>query len=113
MRIVLADDAWLVREGLARLLTEHGHAVAGVTGHPDDIHRLVRDWAPDAVILDIKMPPTFTDEGLRLAGALRRFRSDLPLLLPGQTAVARRSILPGSGRPELNEHGPPRTTSRT
>jgi DNA-binding NarL/FixJ family response regulator len=84
MRIVLADDAWLVREGLARLLTEYGHAVAGVTGHPDDVYGLVRDWAPDAVILDIKMPPTFSDEGLRLAGALRRLRSDLPLLLLSQ-----------------------------
>jgi DNA-binding NarL/FixJ family response regulator len=84
MRIVLADDTWLVREGLARLLTEYGHDVVGVTGHPDDVHGLVRDCAPDAVILDIKMPPTFTDEGLRLASALRQLRSDLPLLLLSQ-----------------------------
>jgi DNA-binding NarL/FixJ family response regulator len=84
MRLVLADDIWLAREGLARLLTERGHTVVGITGHPDNVPRLVRDSAPDVVILDIKMPPTFTDEGLRLASSLRQRHPDLPLLLLSQ-----------------------------
>jgi DNA-binding NarL/FixJ family response regulator len=84
MRLVLVDDTWLAREGLARLLTERGHIVVGITGHPDDVPRLVRDSDPDVVILDIKMPPTFTDEGLRLASALRQLHPDLPLLLLSQ-----------------------------
>lgn len=84
MRIVLVDDAWLAREGLARLLTAHGHTVAGVAGHPDEAPALVRRTAPDVVILDIRMPPTFTDEGLRLASALRRTHPGLPLLMLSQ-----------------------------
>jgi DNA-binding NarL/FixJ family response regulator len=84
MRLVLADDVWLAREGLVRLLTAHGHTVVGVTGHPADVPGLVYDSAPDVVILDIKMPPTFTDEGLRLANSLRRLYPDLPLLLLSQ-----------------------------
>lgn len=84
MRVVLVDDAWLAREGLARLLTAHGHTVAGATGHPDEVPGLVYDATPDVVILDIKMPPTFTDEGLRLASSLRRLYPDLPLLLLSQ-----------------------------
>jgi DNA-binding NarL/FixJ family response regulator len=84
MRLVLADDTWLTREGLARLLTARGHAIAGITGNPDDVPGLVHDRAPDVVILDIKMPPTFTDEGLQLASSLRRSHPDLPLLLLSQ-----------------------------
>jgi DNA-binding NarL/FixJ family response regulator len=84
MRLILADDVWLAREGLARLLTAHGHTVIGATGNPQDVPGLVRDSAPDAVILDIKMPPTFTDEGLRLAHSLRASHSNLPLLLLSQ-----------------------------
>ncbi|MER5321189.1 response regulator transcription factor [Streptosporangium roseum] len=86
MRLVLADDAWLAREGLARLLAAHGHTVVGTAGHPDDVPALVRETAPDIVILDIRMPPAFTDEGLRLAGSLRRDHPDLPLLLLSQYA---------------------------
>jgi DNA-binding NarL/FixJ family response regulator len=84
MRLVLVDDVWLAREGLARLLTAHGHTVAGLAGHPDEVPALVRRTAPDLVILDIRMPPTFTDEGLRLAGSLRRQYPDLPLLVLSQ-----------------------------
>ncbi|ROP42524.1 LuxR C-terminal-related transcriptional regulator [Saccharothrix texasensis] len=86
MRLVLADDSWLIREGLARLLTAHGHVVTGAAGSPDDVPALIRATAPDLVVLDIKMPPSFTDEGLRLAGELRRAHPDLPLLLLSQYA---------------------------
>ncbi|OLF12613.1 LuxR C-terminal-related transcriptional regulator [Actinophytocola xanthii] len=84
MRLVLVDDVWLAREGLARLLTAHGHTVVGLAGHPDEVPELVRRTAPDLAILDIRMPPTFTDEGLRLAGALREQHADLPLLVLSQ-----------------------------
>jgi DNA-binding NarL/FixJ family response regulator len=84
MRLVLADDAWLVREGLARLLTAHGHSMVGVVSHPDEVPPLIRRTMPDLVILDIRMPPTFTDEGMRLASSLRQMHPDLPLLLLSQ-----------------------------
>ena len=84
MRLVLADDAWLAREGLTRLLTALGHTVAAAASRPDDVPALVRDHAPDMVILDIRMPPTFTDEGLRMASTLRRQHPELPLLLLSQ-----------------------------
>ncbi|MER5263132.1 response regulator transcription factor [Actinosynnema sp. NPDC002837] len=86
MRLVIVDDAWLIREGLARVLTAHGHTVVGIAGQADDVPALVQATSPDLVILDIKMPPTYTDEGLRLAGALRRRQPDLPLLLLSQYA---------------------------
>lgn len=82
--LVLVDDAWLAREGLARLLTAHGHTVVAVADHPDKVPALVHRAAPDLVILDIRMPPTFTDEGLRLAKSLRRKHPDLPLLVLSQ-----------------------------
>jgi DNA-binding NarL/FixJ family response regulator len=84
MRLVLVDDVWLAREGLARLLTAHGHTVVGTAGHPDEVPALVHRSAPDLVVLDIRMPPTYTDEGLRLASSLRRRYSDLPLLVLSQ-----------------------------
>jgi DNA-binding NarL/FixJ family response regulator len=84
MRLILADDAWLIRDGLARLLTAQGHSVVGVAGHPDEVPPMVRRMAPALVILDIRMPPTFTDEGLRLASSLRQQHPDLPLLLLSQ-----------------------------
>jgi DNA-binding NarL/FixJ family response regulator len=84
MRLVLVDDAWLAREGLARLLTAHGHTVVAVADHPDKAPALVHRTAPDLVILDVRMPPTFTDEGLRLANSLRRQHPDLPLLMLSQ-----------------------------
>jgi DNA-binding NarL/FixJ family response regulator len=84
MRLVLVDDTWLAREGLARLLAAHGHTVVGVAGHPDEVPMLVQRTAPELVILDIRMPPAFTDEGLHMAGTLRQRHADLPLLLLSQ-----------------------------
>lgn len=86
MRLILVDDSWLVREGLARLLTARGHTVVAVAEEPGRVAELVHAHAPDLVILDIKMPPTFTDEGLELTRVLRRAYPDLPLLLLSQYA---------------------------
>jgi len=71
MRVVIADDAPLIREGVARLLTEHGVDVIGQVGDADALLRSVRDLHPDVALVDIRMPPTHTDEGLRAAGEIR------------------------------------------
>jgi DNA-binding NarL/FixJ family response regulator len=88
MRLVIADDSWLMREGLVRLLTELGHVVVGQSGDADQVPALVAAHDPDVVVLDIKMPPTGTDEGLRLATALREAHPGLPILLLSQYVEA-------------------------
>jgi serine/threonine-protein kinase len=70
MRVIVADDEALLREGLARLLTEAGFDVAGKAGDATELLRLVERRRPDAVIVDIKMPPSYTDEGLAAAARI-------------------------------------------
>lgn len=71
MRVVVADDVMLVREGIVRLLTDAGIEVAAETGDADGLLRHVRRERPDVAIVDIRMPPTHTDEGLVAAQAIR------------------------------------------
>jgi DNA-binding NarL/FixJ family response regulator len=71
MRVVLADDSVLLREGIARLLEDSGFEVVGRAGDAEDLLRKVRAHKPDVAIVDIKMPPTHTDEGLRAARTIR------------------------------------------
>jgi DNA-binding NarL/FixJ family response regulator len=71
LRIVLADDSLLVREGTARLLADAGFDVAAQVGDAEALVRAVREHRPDVAIVDIRMPPTHTDEGLRAAEAIR------------------------------------------
>ncbi len=71
MRVVIADDAVLVREGVARLLVEAGHDVVDQVADADALLRSVRDCDPDAALVDIRMPPTHTDEGVRAANEIR------------------------------------------
>lgn len=71
MRVVLADDSVLLREGLARLLEDAGFEVAGQAGNAEDLLRKVRSHRPDVAVTDIRMPPTQTDEGLRAAQEIR------------------------------------------
>jgi len=71
MRVVIADDAVLVREGVARLLVEHDVEVVDQVGNGDALLTSVRDLRPDVALVDIRMPPTHTDEGLRAARAIR------------------------------------------
>ena len=75
MRVGVADDSVLLREGVVRLLESAGFEVVGAVGAPDDLMRKVRLNAPDVAIVDIRMPPTHTDEGLVAA---RRIRKDHP-----------------------------------
>lgn len=72
MRIVIADDETLLREGLARLLVEAGHDVVGKAGTAGELLRRVELTRPDVAIVDIRMPPTHTDEGLVAAQEIRR-----------------------------------------
>jgi DNA-binding NarL/FixJ family response regulator len=71
MRVVIADDAPLIREGVARLLAENDIDVVGQAGDADALLRSVRDLRPDVALVDIRMPPTHTDEGLRAARDIR------------------------------------------
>ena len=75
IRVVIADDSVLLREGLARLLEEYGFEVAGQAGDAEDLLRKVGAHKPDVAVVDVRMPPTHTDEGLRAA---HRIRTDYP-----------------------------------
>ena len=75
MRLVIADDSVLLREGMARLLEEQGFEVAGQAGDGEELVRKVMAHKPDVAIVDVRMPPTHTDEGLRAA---QRIREELP-----------------------------------
>jgi DNA-binding NarL/FixJ family response regulator len=75
MRVVLADDSVLLREGIARLLQDAGFEVVGQVDNPDDLLRRIGFSKPDVAIVDIRMPPTHTDEGLQAA---RRIRERFP-----------------------------------
>jgi DNA-binding NarL/FixJ family response regulator len=75
MRVVVAEDSVLLREGVARLLQEAGHEVVGQAGDADDLMRKVRAHKPDLAVVDVRMPPTQTDEGLRAA---KEIRAELP-----------------------------------
>ena len=71
MRVVLADDSMLLREGIARLLEEAGMEVVAQSGDAEDLLRKVGAHKPDVAIVDVRMPPTHTDEGLRAAAEIR------------------------------------------
>src|ERR1700689_5631308 len=75
MRVVIAEDAALLREGLTRLLEDRGHAVCAAVTDGDALLTAVAEHQPDVAVVDIRMPPTHTDEGLRAA---LRMRQDFP-----------------------------------
>jgi DNA-binding NarL/FixJ family response regulator len=84
LRIVLADDAVLLREGLVALLARCGHDVVAAADDPDTLVAAVAEHRPDVVVTDVRMPPTFRDEGLRIAVALRDDHPDLPVVVLSQ-----------------------------
>jgi DNA-binding NarL/FixJ family response regulator len=81
VRIVIAEDMALLRAGLARLLTDRGMEVVGEAEDAATLLTLVERTRPDAALVDIKMPPTFTDEGLHAAAEIRRGHSGTSVLL--------------------------------
>lgn len=84
LRVVLAEDSVLLREGLIGILTRFGHQVVGAVGNAGALLAAVADQEPDLVITDVRMPPGFADEGLRAALALRERRPRLPVVVLSQ-----------------------------
>jgi DNA-binding NarL/FixJ family response regulator len=84
IRVVIADDSVLLREGLARLLEEYGFEVAGQAGDAEDLLRKVGAHKPDVAVVDVRMPPTHTVEGLRAAHKIRSEFPDTGVLVLSQ-----------------------------
>jgi DNA-binding NarL/FixJ family response regulator len=84
IRVVVADDTLLLRAGVARLLEEAGFDVVGEAATPDELLLKVRSFSPDVAIVDIRMPPTYSDEGLRAAQQIRREHPKVGVLLLSQ-----------------------------
>src|SRR5690242_17200757 len=83
-KVVIADDAVLLREGTARLLSEHGFDVVGQAGDAEDLLLKVRSYSPDVAIVDIRMPPSYTDEGLRAAKEIHARHPETAVLVLSQ-----------------------------
>ncbi|WP_329541345.1 response regulator transcription factor [Streptomyces sp. NBC_01358] len=84
MRIVLAEDSVLLREGLIGLLERFGHQVVAGAGTADELIAAVAEHGPDIVVTDVRMPPGFSDEGLHAAIELRTRQPELPVLVLSQ-----------------------------
>jgi DNA-binding NarL/FixJ family response regulator len=84
VRVVLAEDSVLLREGVARILGEAGFEVVGQAGNADELMLKVRSYSPDVAIVDIRMPPTHTDEGLRAAQEIREKHPTVGVLVLSQ-----------------------------
>ncbi|WP_327656850.1 response regulator transcription factor [Streptomyces sp. NBC_00483] len=84
MRLIIAEDSTLLREGLVRLLAEEGHEVVAALGDATALPDTVDELAPDVVVVDIRMPPTHTDEGLRAALEIRERRPSTGVLVLSQ-----------------------------
>lgn len=84
MRILICEDSVLLREGLARLLQDAGHEIVAALPDASELHETVAETTPDLCILDVRLPPTFTDEGIREALVLRRQNPQLPVLVLSQ-----------------------------
>ena len=100
MRVVIAEDAAVLREGLVRLLTERGHEVCAAVADAEAMRAAVTEHRPDVVIADIRMPPTHTDDGLRAAVAVRRDFPSIGVLLFSQyieTRYTARLLETGAG----------------
>jgi DNA-binding NarL/FixJ family response regulator len=98
LRVVVADDSVLLREGLVRVLVEAGHEVVGSYGDAEQLLAAVAEVSPDLAVLDVRMPPTFRDEGVRAAIRLRQLAPGTGILLLSQyVEVAYAQDLLGAG----------------
>ncbi|MER6564636.1 response regulator transcription factor [Streptomyces sp. NPDC001093] len=100
MRVVIAEDLFLLRDGLTRLLEAHGFEVAAAVDNGPDLLAAVAAESPQAAIVDVRLPPTFTDEGLRAALEARRLTPGLPVLVLSQYVeqlYARELLAAGQG----------------
>ncbi len=98
MRIVIAEDSVLLRDGLVRLLEQEGHQVVAAVDNADDLRLVVAEHAPDVAIIDVRMPPTFTDDGVRAAVDIRARQPQVGLLVLSQYVEEQysRELLVGS-----------------
>jgi DNA-binding NarL/FixJ family response regulator len=92
MRVALADDAVILREGLSRLLTEAGFEVVGLAPDAEALLELIERTRPDVAIIDIRMPPTHTDEELRAAKTIRERRPAIGILVLSQHVNTRYAL---------------------
>ncbi len=99
MRVAIAEDSVLLRKGLTLLLEEAGHEVVAAAGDAEAFLRAVRDTRPDACVVDVRMPPTFTDEGLRAALLVRDQWPDVGVLVLSQWVEERYATELIAGRP--------------
>jgi DNA-binding NarL/FixJ family response regulator len=100
VRVVIAEDLFLLRDGLTRMLEAHGLQVAAAVDNPDDLLAAVTADPPDVAVVDVRLPPSYTDEGLRAALAARRAVPGLPVLVLSQYVeqlYARELLADGSG----------------
>ena len=84
MRIVIAEDSVLLREGLTRLLADAGEEIVAAVGDATSAEQVVAELTPDIVVMDVRMPPTHTDEGIRAALAIRRHHPEVAVLVLSQ-----------------------------
>jgi DNA-binding NarL/FixJ family response regulator len=101
LEVVLADDSVLFREGLARVLAEHGFLITGQAGDADTLHLVVEQAEPDVVVTDIRMPPTNTNDGLLAAQRIRAEHPRTGVLVLSQYVETRQAI-------NLLQHAPQR-----
>jgi DNA-binding NarL/FixJ family response regulator len=92
VRVVIADDAVLLREGVARVLAENGYEVVAKVGDPKALREAVATHEPDLAIVDVRMPPTYTDEGTQAALELRAAHPKLCILVLSQIVEARHAL---------------------
>ena len=92
MRVVIADDSVLLREGLARVLAENGFDVVAQAGDAEALERAVRSEKPDVAIVDVRMPPTHTDEGTQAAVRIRAAHPEVGVLVLSQVVEARPAL---------------------
>ncbi|MFI0927040.1 response regulator [Streptomyces sp. NPDC021012] len=100
MRIVVAEDLYLLRDGMVRLIEAYGHEVVATAATGPETLEALRAWRPDVAVVDVRMPPTHTDEGLRVAVAARAELPGLPVLILSQYVeqlYARELLADGSG----------------
>ncbi len=98
MRIVIAEDSAVIRAGLVEILTDRGHEVVAAVGNADDLLAAVEEHEPDAAVVDVRMPPGFTDEGIRAAISIRRDHRRTGVLVFSQYVETRHAaeLLTGS-----------------
>jgi DNA-binding NarL/FixJ family response regulator len=100
VRAVIADDSILLREGVARVLSDAGIEVAASVGDADALRRVVATEKPDVAIVDVRMPPTQTDEGSRAAEAIRERHPEVGILMLSQVVEAHTALRLFGERPE-------------